>query len=374
VVSAAGSTQVAYDMYYARWTAPSLPNVVLMSAYRDAGTRGLYATVFDLTTETVLSDQLVAAGGASPTANAVFAVVAKSGRMYVGAESLFGGLDAIYYSDDGGATWTTTGVAVPGAWDDRIHAWPLIGGDDPNDFLFVWHDQSAGTYTFGKYDAGAPSTSTFGTVFTGMPTWEGTGLHWAPLSSMTMNPATGDLYIAAQQGFDGAADVILTALLTPGGTITAKTSVITADWLLDPALVFVGGSVYAFYGRDPTATSYASMSTFYKVSTDGMVTWGAETPYAADDGQRQQDILHDPIPLNGIIMPGVHRYATDDIYFTDAIIVATGGDAFADHGSNPFDDLDNGASTPGSSTGVDDQGMMMRGLVVGALMGVEDID
>lgn len=193
-----------------------------------------------------------------------------------------------YRSTDDGASWSS--IASPWETDYFDNVLGIFyDSADPNDALFLFWDASTDEITSKTYDQSANSWSESGAV--GSTTFADTGStrQW----DATTRLSDGHVIFAAWSLLDNASAVLRTYDVdtTTGPTFTGKTSVVTSVDDCAGVGIFVDqvtDDIYISYmGNESGAETWqATLTCYYKKSTDGMVNWSSQTTLqedAADD-------------------------------------------------------------------------------------------
>ena len=240
---------------------------------------------------------------------------ARGGNLYI-AFDIDGGTERGFYrSVDAGANWVSrTSPFEVGANDFML----LFPGNetDTQDVWNVFWDRSTDELSL-KVNADAADTwaeTAIASSFTDI----------SPATSSTqfagsINPSNNHLYLAAWNNQDVSTADLQTWDINGGGSITARANIVTnADDTACVALAITPlGKVCAFYhGKESGAdTAMTSMSLCRKTSTDGMVTWSAESA-----------LLETLFDSSGILAVALVSEA-EDPFIATALTTSVGGGA-----------------------------------------------
>ena len=273
------------SVWYDKWTpGDSGTNIHILTA--DTGSSDLWYNRLDTTTDTRLL-----------TATPVSVTTGQGGALVAGANTgtITKGTDGTVYMgmNDGGDSYVmecTTNCGVAGSWtetgtnpmdvvDDFSLLMPLSGGN----ILLINRDISADVIrskvwsNSGGSWSGAWTTVDAGTV---------ENATYGPQFAATVNTRTGDVYLAlvdnATGGIIGGVDDDIRTKIYSAGSWTAKTDVLTNVVATPTGIVDVtigidayNGNVYVGYvGQTPIGAANARV--YWKSSTDGMTSWGAQ--------------------------------------------------------------------------------------------------
>ncbi len=205
---------------------------------------------------------------------------ARGGNLYIGFWGDPDGEFGFYRSTDAGVNWTSRAQLADGNAVDRII---LMPGDeaDNQDIWCVYWDMSAFEISLKIYDDSGDSWSETSIV--------GGVLVTIFYFQMSASPRHSDNHIilAAWSFTDAVHSDLKVWDIGGSGSITAKTDVITDQAETVGVAVLIDqqtDDIYVTYMKGGTWES--TVDVFYKKSTDGGSTWGAEQTYseaAADD-------------------------------------------------------------------------------------------
>lgn len=160
--------------------------------------------------------------------------------------------------------------------EDVVLMFPANTGDD-NDACCLFHDRSVDDLTIKMFDDSANTWTEFGTPLDTSIPEEFPYIHM----DGALRHSDGHLLVAAQKapaasgGSIKTWDVTVASITVP--VVTAKTNVVSTGWLYQVAMLIdqFTDAVYVVWNKGPTGDAVV-----YKVSTDGMATWGSEMPYS----------------------------------------------------------------------------------------------
>lgn len=286
-VTTFGSGIQCVDSYSERW------NVALggsgerihLFCDRDSGSpRGVRTMRLTPSTNSLSSEVIVQSGSAHPGINGMTGGVALSGRVYcTGGGSFFFGA-FFRFSDDSGDTWSDFGVGLLEIEGDAPTIWPDASTADPDDATCIYMDSSAGQLSIKQIDASGPSVAE--TVFA-----SGISVHHADLASSFRS--NGHIVVAALDTTSSPNNLLTWDVF--GNVATPKTNVLTntanVRGVAIQCLDDDGDKIVVWYRRGNDIC--------FKVSDDGMETWGDEQIYLYNVGA--EIYLHaDPRPVGSL--------------------------------------------------------------------------
>lgn len=288
---------------------------------------------FDTATDTWGTEVQVAATftvSAAVDASDVGVAKMRGGNIIVAARGDLVGSSGAWKSTDGGSSWSAVADPYdasandwlrlfPGNEADNQDGWAVYVDDSANEVDFLLYDDSANTWTLTNIATGI--NNTVGTVKT---FFDGAIRH-----------SDHHLLLAIWNDRDVAAADLLTFDINGSGSITAKGNIVTdSDDCYGVALLIDQNddTVYAAYigSEDGTQTFFTATQVFYKSSSDGMATWGAQTAYGTDnDDIRAVSAGHSVTSDGGRFMPAWYN---DDLL---DVLVNVGNDVEIAGGSDP---------------------------------------
>lgn len=294
--SAATTSQVieCFDAWFHPQT-PGLTDDKLAIAFVDQTTDDVEYVQYDISANTLSSP--VAMGGpantGNPTQDKIAICVTRSGYIYIAA-TLTNVNHYTYVSTNSGTSFADAGEF--GGWGegaaDQFWFASCNTGDGNDCALWFW-DASADQISIKTYDRSGNAWAE--TTFTGTIAESNTlssqfacttrlsdghslAVVWNAVDAATADLLSLDVYIDALTGF----------------TITAKTNVLTNNDNAIGCSIFVNqltDAVYVGYldGTGPIAGG--AVAAKYKLSSDGMGSWGSETAYS-EDAQDDFRVIH----------------------------------------------------------------------------------
>jgi len=273
----------ALAVWFDRWT-PGLTTDLIHIVYTESTNDDtLYRTINTASADALSTETVVFAGATTVNPGGALAVVRASGGNVYCRTTIDAGVEGGFYR--------LPNANVPnGAWDavrtvDETLAsgdqWILVPGfaADTQDIMMIFSDASASELSRKIYDDSA-NTWAETSIATSMATGSFTdaGPHFAACCMV----ADSQIYVAGWSASDTLnADLRFWTL--DETTITEGTNVVlnSTD---DQGLCAIGydsvsEAIYVFYcGKsDGSETAWTALNIYYKVSTDGGTTWGAET-------------------------------------------------------------------------------------------------
>ncbi len=260
-------------VWYDRWTPGDTTGTYIHIVTFDSGSDDLWYTRLDTSNDTLTSTVNATGAGQGGTfsagANLPSITKGTDGVLYMGIQD---GSDSFVIKSADGTTWTEAGTNPFDTANDFLILMPLSGG---NIMAIRWdisaNDIQSKVFNGSSWDAGWTDIDTNADDNT---TYDGA-------FGATVDKATGKIYLvyAADIGTLGTDDDIRTAVYS-GGTWTSKTDVLTNDTkgITGVKISFDEntGDVYVVYSARTTSGSANTGNVYWKKSTDGMTTWGAE--------------------------------------------------------------------------------------------------
>lgn len=290
------NTTTACTVYYEKWNGPSGRAVVHMLRFRDEGARGLYYRQLDLSTDTLSTEVLVQSSSGAPVARCTLAV-SRDNSLIMAFGGSWGATSShkSRKSTDDGATWSDAVSIQIASGFTEYELWPDFNSSDPQDMsVILWTNNATDDFVLRQVDVSTDSVAQTNISTTNTAT--GINTDW----SATLAP-NGDIYFAFwdKNACDGTSNELKTYRIS-GNTITQKTSILTATtYAFGVALTTITGyGVVAHYRRDSGAASASSLEVYYKISTDGMTTWGTEQTFDST-GSAAGMVLAPPVVPGG---------------------------------------------------------------------------
>lgn len=275
------------DIFYERWTNVANDPIVHLAYHYDSVPRGIYYRQLNLATEVLTAAVYAYALPAAPADGSTSVGVARNGDIHLSSSSP--GASQHYISTDGGTSFVASGATLNIAYGEQVRFWPDASSVDTADMIALWDDTSATQVVASYWD---DSAGTWTDVVVDSD-WNGLAGN-----ASAYNRTNGHIEVII---FDNdATPNTLRAWDIYGATVTAKTNVLTevADTYEASLSVSPEGYVFAAYARG----SGSSGIVYYKKSTDGMVTWGAETAYSTV-AYSVAAIIADPAPGASVYLP-----------------------------------------------------------------------
>ncbi len=283
VTSLHTGTVYKMSIWYDRWT-PGDAGKAIHMVWSEVDDDTIVYRCLNLDDDSLSDKVTVFSGDSFNGGSWVFAVVdivkARGGNLYVGFWADASGEIGFYRSTDNGATWTSRAQLADGDAPDGIL---LMPGDeaDEDDIWCIYWDRSADELSIKVYDNSADSWSE-ALIATGMA-------DNATFYQMSAAPRHSDNHVilAAWSDIDDPAADLKVWDIGGSGSITAKADVVTDLDASGAVAVFIAqqdNSIYVVYLKGGSWQN--TVDVFYKKSSDGGATWGAETAYsegAADD-------------------------------------------------------------------------------------------
>ena len=281
----ASVTVNAMSVWYDRWTQGDSGTRIHIAALDVGGDDVRYAYL-DTANDTI-GGAVVVFAGASFTTAVCSMTKARGGYLYIGFDGDTGTEKGFYRSVDAGANWTSRTDSLNEATPTG-DVYQLMPGNyaDNQDIDAVFWDASATEISLKVYDDSANSwaeSSISGSM---------TGVSKAtagPQLSASIRHSDGHLILVAWNSRDvGTADLKCWDI-NGSGSIVAKTDVVTNADDCQAALLSIDQStdhLYVFYlGKsDGSEVVGTAVGAYFKVSTDGATTWGAEQTLISETG------------------------------------------------------------------------------------------
>lgn len=279
-----GTTR-ALAVWYGRWS--GLANDKIYCAYtEDTGSDILFRTI-DTGSSDALGTQTTVFGGASTASGGALSIcLDRAGNVRVAGSIDAGAEDGAWSSTDDGATWGDT-IADPseGATQDQYFCLPGWNADT-SDFMLIFVDASANGLSVKRYDDSGNSWAETAIIADGSFA-DATAGGSFPHVACAVDIANSRNIIAAWSAVD-AANADLRVFIIDDTTITEATTNVVLNSTDDQGLCAFAlgvntGYWYVIYGgkSDGSETFATAINIYYKVSSDGGATWGAETLLSA---------------------------------------------------------------------------------------------
>ena len=322
---------------WADWQTLGDAGTLINIVYFDTGSNDIHYVSLDAATGIVAGDDVIEIVQGSGT----FAVNTGRGASQLTITKTRGGRYAValhyrdsastgfysFYTSTDADTWTSRAIPWEGTALDLGLLYPANLADN-DDLWMLFLDISTNEISLKTFDddADVPNGA------------------WAEAAIATMVESTlyqqfdgqvrlsdGHLILAFWNAYDVATADLLVYDITDGGTITAKTNIITDEAESACVSVFINQVNDDIYVAYFSGTSFTSLvACFYQKSTDGGANWGGETAMQADaeDDERWVSAGCMKASLGGKFQPAWFNDDLDDL-FTDTdngiTIAASGG-------------------------------------------------
>ena len=261
-------------VWYDQWTPGDTTGTYIHIVTFDSGSDDLWYAKLNTSNDT-LTAPVNASGagqGGTFTSGANIASITKGtdGTLYMGIQST---TDSFVIKSTNGTVWSEAGANPFDLADDFLILMPLSGGNimairwdiSADDIQSKVFNGSSWDASWTSIDLNAADNTTYDGAF-----------------GATIDKSTGNIYLAYAADIValGTDDDIRTAVYS-GGAWSAKTNVLTnttkgitgAKIARDENT----GNIYVVYSARTTAATATTGNVYYKKSTDGMASWGAET-------------------------------------------------------------------------------------------------
>ena len=335
--------------WFDRWT-PGNSGTLIHLVYIEAGGLGSNSAKYDCldTNGDTLSGEIGISAALTGSGSANTAITRTVG----------GNLIVNVCAANNAGTWKSTAVGASASFSaiaachettsvDYVRLFPANLADTNDAWALFW-DISADELSLKTYDDSANNWTNIGEASIS------TGMVEASLAdggvggfAGSIRHSDGHLIVAAWTELDlataGTADLKVWDI-TDAGTITAKTDVLTNVYDVYGCALYIDNNsddIYCFYlGDGTTPQDYqATVSVFYKKSTDGGASWGSQTAYsegAADDYRRVWCDLGCAPGETGLV-GALWQDDDDNDYFFNAVnAIAVGGVTNIDENATPI--------------------------------------
>lgn len=276
IVDIKAGTGNTWSVWFDKWT-PGNTGTIIHVFYDDTGTDDFHYRTLDtngdsLGTERTLRAQATNIGNSGVASGCVGVGGKRYGYLFANAAATH---DHCFRSSDG-VTWSAMATVGEGAAADKADLFPANLADT-NDIWALFHDASADELSLKTYDDSGDSWSEQ-SISTGIVE---NAAGW-PNFGGAIRHSDGHLICAAWTAHDDAGADLKVWDITNAGTITAKTDVVTnSDDCMCVGIYIdqLTNHIYvAYIGKsDGSETIGTSVNVYYKKSTDGGTSWGAET-------------------------------------------------------------------------------------------------
>lgn len=348
---------VHVSVWYDRWTPGDTTGNLIHIATVDGGTDDIFYNTLDTSTDTLGLTNTTMISVSTDMTNTFFAAVSRhsitkatNGTVYIGVPDTGGVGDQSWVKKCAAtclttqANWTDTVFSgLQNTARDELTLMPLASGN----ILMTGFNAQADDIVSKVY---TNSTNTWDAAFTTIDALAPENTGYGGFLGIVVKKSTNDIYLAytADTATLGTDDDIRTAVYSAGAW-TVKTDVLTNDTkgLLNVKLAMDEGTgdIYAVYTGLTTPATITTGNIYYKKSTDGMTTWGAEsaainTLAAGDINGARVNLLsnervyvtwHDPDGTN-----------TDKLYGNTVVdLVPPAGSTFTQSDYRWFSNMDN---------------------------------
>lgn len=265
--------------WYDKWTPGDTGNVMYL-AYIDTTSDDVLFRTYDTSTGLFGTEVVVFAGASvGTTVNTCIAITkAIGGNLYI-AFDIDGGTETGFYrSTDGGATWTSRSNVNEAASTDYYLLGPGFAADN-QDIICIFWDRSANELSRKLYDNSGDAWAE--TSIAGSMTAVASNVS-TPQFSITVDDANNKILMSAWSNRNTVGAKLRIWSLDES-SITEKTNVVSSSLgnqqCCGLTIMPNAGNLLCFYIGDSAGTG--PYNVFYKISTDGGTTWGAETRHSS---------------------------------------------------------------------------------------------
>jgi len=199
----------------------------------------------------------------------------------------------VFYTSPDGDTWTSRASPWEDSYQTFLQLYPANLADNQDLWAAFW-DFAADEISLKTFDDSGNSWAE--DVIAGTMAEAANYMNMAGVIRLS----DGHLIFVAWNLFDDAAADLMCWDITDGGTITAKTNVLTNSTESFLCSVFIDQStdfIYVVYARGSAIE--AEVKVFYKKSEDGGATWGGETAMQANAEDDERWISAGAVKLDG---------------------------------------------------------------------------
>lgn len=268
------------SVWFDKWT-PGDTGTLIHLAYFDTTNSDVFYRSLDTASDTLGTERVVFLGASALSSEDTCISITKSkaGRILVGFDIDSGTETGFYKSDDYPVTAFSSKTDLNESTSDYYMLFPGNDADTADIYAIYW-DRSADALSLKVYDDSADSWSE--TAIAGSMVDVGTA-SLSPQFAGAVRNSDGHLIVAAWTAADLANADLRLWDINGAASITEMTNVVlnSSD---DQAMVAVGidttaDEIYVFYAgkSDGTETAFSAVNVYYKTSSDGGATWGAET-------------------------------------------------------------------------------------------------
>jgi hypothetical protein len=243
----------------------------------------------DVGTATLGTQTVVFAGASTAAGGALSITRARGGNLVVAGSIDAGAEDGCWKSTDVGATWAAAiADASEAATQDQYMLAPGWNADTQDVMLFFW-DASANEISVKRYD---DSANTWGETSVAASMTDITAATSFPHYNVCVDLTNSQNLLVAWSNVD-TLNSDLRCWKVTDTTITETTTNVVLNSTDDQAFCAIGIDTvteywYVWYcgTSGGTETVYTDLNVYYKVSTDGGATWGAENKVSDPDNNR----------------------------------------------------------------------------------------
>lgn len=271
-------TMVGVSVWYDRWTPGDIGNKIHIWCI-DTATHDVIYDNLDTSNDT-LNGNVQVFNGVSANGNqntCLSGAKSRGGNLYIGFDIDGGTETGFYRSTDSGATWAAR-TDIHEAASDYYKVFPDNAADNQDMIVFFW-DRSANELSVKSYD---DSANTVGE--TSVSTLMVNQAHNVICSQFdgSVRLSDGILFVVAWSNRDTATAKLRIWEINTASSITERTNVVsssTDDQQGCSLSIDTDENIYVYYMglTDGSETVGTSLSINYKKTTDGAVTFGAET-------------------------------------------------------------------------------------------------
>jgi hypothetical protein len=282
------STNLAYDVWYDRWTPGDSGNIIHI-AFFDSSNDNVYYKSLDVSTDTISSETTVFDGSTALTDLGTHCSITKAvgGNLYIVFDLDAGAETGFYRSTDSGSSWTSRSNPVE-AQDDWALLLPAANTGDTEDCLAIYFDNDADSLTLKWYDDSGNTWTESSSIATVV---EGGGSVIRYPFAASIRHSDGKLICAVVTERDtSTSDHRVFELDRTAGAfaiteLTAITTNIDDHYHVSVFINQVNDDIYVAYSgkRDGSETliQTGTSEVYYTLSTDDGTTWSAgDTAYS----------------------------------------------------------------------------------------------
>jgi hypothetical protein len=289
VVEAATVGQIAFDVWFDKWT-PGDTGTVIHTWYFDTTNDKVFYRALDTNGDSLGTQQTAFTGVSAVLTNISFVsgTKSRSGYLYAAFDLDAGAERGLVRSTDNGATWSANlSTTFVEAVTDTCILFPATGTGDDNDIWAIYQDFSANELTMKMWDSSAAAqveSSSMQTMTASLTEVPGS-LGYAGAVRLS----DGHLFVVSFSERDTATEDFqaweVSAVNAGSLTgITALTNITTNidDMYWPKVYIDAIGTIYVAYvgKRDGSESLGTTTKSYYTKSTDGGTTWSAgDTAY-----------------------------------------------------------------------------------------------